>query len=249
MPRPRIPLLFLPGLVSDAELFGPQLEGLADVADMRVADLTKQDTMAALAADALAAAPWPRFAVAGLSMGGYVAHEILRQAPARVLGLALMDTSARPDTPESTANRRRLMSLARHDFPAVTETLLPKLMHPANAADPRLAAIVRGMAARAGPEAFERQELAIIARIDSRPGLARIRCPAIVIAGEDDALMPREVHDEQASGIAGAALEIVPACGHLASIEAPDRVNAALAGWLARVSEANQFASTPMRSA
>jgi len=238
MPRARVPLLLLPGLLCDAELFGPQLDGLAGRADMRVADLTKHDTMAALAADALAQAPWPRFAVAGLSMGGYVAHEILRQAPARVLGLALMDTSAQPDAPESTANRRRLMSLARHDFAAVTETLLPKLMHPANAADPRLAGIVRGMAARVGPAAFERQELAIIARVDSRPGLARVRCPTIVIAGADDAIMPREVHEEQASGIAGAVLEIVPACGHLASIEAPDRVNAALAGWLARAATA-----------
>jgi pimeloyl-ACP methyl ester carboxylesterase len=234
MPHGRVPLLFLPGLLSDAELFGPQLEGLMGVADMRVADLTRHDTMAALAADAIAQAPWPRFAVAGLSMGGYVAHEILRQAPARVLALALMDTSARPDTPESTANRQRLMALARHDFPAVTESLLPKLMHPDHAANPRLAAIVRGMAERIGPEAFERQELAIIARADSRQGLARIRCPSIVIAGADDALIPREVHEEQAAGIPGTPLVRIPDCGHLSTIEAPDAVNVALAGWLAR---------------
>lgn len=228
----RVPLLLLPGLASDAELFGPQLEDLAGVADVRVADLTKHDTMAALAADALAQAPWPRFALGGLSMGGYVAYEILRQAPGRVSALALMDTSARPDTPESTENRRRLMALAERDFPAVVETLLPKLMTEAHVAEPRLAKVVRDMAERTGPAAFVRQEGAIIGRADSRPDLARIACPAIVIAGADDQLMPRDIHAEQAAGLR-AELVIVPDCGHLSSIEQPAQVNAALRRWLA----------------
>jgi pimeloyl-ACP methyl ester carboxylesterase len=230
----RPPLLLLPGLASDAELFGPQLEDLAVVADVRVADLAKHDTMAALAADALAQAPWPRFALGGLSMGGYVAYEILRQAPQRVSALALMDTSARPDTPESTENRRRLMSLAERDFPAVVETLLPKLMTPGHAADPRLAKVVRDMAQRVGPDAFVRQERAIIGRADSRPDLARIACPTIVMAGADDQLMPREILAEQATGIRGAELVFVDDCGHLSSIEQPAKVNAALRRWLAR---------------
>ena len=233
MTRP--PLLLLPGLASDAELFGPQLEDLAGVADVRVADIAGHDTIAALAADALAQVPWPRFALGGLSMGGYVAYEILRQAPERVSALALIDTSARPDTPESSENRRRLMSLAARDFDAVVETLLPKLMTPAHAADPRLAKVVRDMARRVGPEGFVRQERAIIARADSRPDLARIACPAVVIAGADDALMPREIHAEQAAGIRGAELEFVDDCGHLSSIEQPRRVNDALRRWLARV--------------
>lgn len=233
MTPPRVPLLFLPGLLCDEALFAPQLAGLVDLADLRVARLAAHDTMAALAADALGQAPWPRFAVAGLSMGGYVAHEILRQAPGRVRGLALLDTSARPDSPEATDNRRRLMALAERDFPAVIETLLPKLMHPEHVADRRLAGIVRGMAERVGPAAFARQELAIIRRADSRPDLACIRCPSIVIAGADDALIPREVHDEQAAGIRGAELVLVPVCGHLSTIEQPDRVNEALRRWLA----------------
>lgn len=230
----RVPLLLLPGLLCDEALYAPQLEALAGVADMRVADLTRRDTMAAMAADAIAQAPWPRFAVAGLSMGGYCAHEVVRQAPARVAALALLDTSARPDTPEASENRRRLMSLARHDFPAVAETLLPKFMLPSNVADPRLAGIVRGMAARVGPEAFERQELAIISRADSRPALARIACPTLVLTGADDALITREMHEEQAKAIPGATLVVVPECGHLATIEAPEAVNAAMRDWLAR---------------
>ena len=229
----RPPLLLLPGLASDAELFGPQLELLAGVADIRVADLARHDTMAALAADALAQAPWPRFALGGLSMGGYVAHEILRQAPQRVSALALIDTSSRPDTPEATENRQRLMSLAQRDYAAVVQALLPKLMTPAHVADPRLAKVVRDMAMRIGPEAFARQERAIIGRKDSRPDLARIACPTVVIAGADDQLMPREIHAEQASGIAGAELVIVDDCGHLSSIEQPAKVNAALRRWLA----------------
>jgi len=124
------------------------------------------------------------------------------------------------------------MALAERDFPAVVEALLPKLMTPAHVADARLAAAVRGMAARIGPAAFARQERAIIARVDSRPDLARIACPAIVIAGADDALMPREIHAEQAEGIRGAELVIVPACGHLSSLEQPAAVNAALRRWL-----------------
>ena len=230
----RLPLLLLPGLASDGELFAPQVEGLADVADLSVADLTGHDTMAGLAADVLARAPWERFALGGLSMGGYVAYEILRQAPQRVTALALVDTSARPDTPEAVENRKRLIALAARDFTAVVETLLPKLMTPAHVADPRLAAIVRGMAARTGPDAFVRQEQAIIARADSRPDLARIACPTVVIAGADDALMPREIHAEQATGIRGAELAIVDDCGHLASIEQPRRVNDLLRTWLAR---------------
>ena len=231
----RTPLLLLPGLASDDELFAPQAAALADVADLRVADLTKHDTMAELAADALAQAPWPRFALGGLSMGGYVAYEMLRQAPQRVSGLALMDTSARPDTPESTENRRRLIALAARDFKAVVETLLPKLMTPAHVATPRLAGVVRGMAERLGADAFVRQERAIIGRADSRPDLGRIACPTLVLAGAEDALMPREIHAEQAAGIPGATLAIVDDCGHLSSIEQPQRVVDALRHWLARV--------------
>lgn len=230
----RLPLLLLPGLLCDEALYAPQLAALADVADMRVADLTRKDTMPAMAADAIAQAPWPRFAVAGLSMGGYCAHELVHQAPGRVTALALLDTSARPDTPDASENRRRLMALARHDFPAVAETLLPKFMLPANVADPRLAGIVRGMAARVGPGAFERQELAIISRADSRPRLASIKCPTLVLTGSDDALITREMHEEQAHAIPGAKLVVVPDCGHLSTIESPAAVNAALREWLAR---------------
>ncbi len=229
------PVLFLPGLLCDAALFAPQLAALAGTAELRVADLTRGETMTALARAALDQAPWPRFAIAGLSMGGYAAHEMLRLAPQRIAGVALLDTSARPETPEATANRERLMALAERDFPAVIDTLLPKFMHPDHVADARLAGTVRDMALRIGPEVFPRQERAIISRADSRAGLARIACPAVVITGAEDALITREMHAEQAEGIPGAKLVVIPHCGHLSTLEQPAAVNDALREWLARM--------------
>src|SRR5215469_18912975 len=108
----KTPLILLPGLLCDAALWGPQTAALADIADMSVADLTQADSMAAMAEAVLGAAP-PKFALAGLSMGGYVAFEVMRRAPERVERLALLDTSARPDTPEHKRARRELMALAQ----------------------------------------------------------------------------------------------------------------------------------------
>ncbi len=126
----RLPLLLLPGLINDARLWLSQVSQLSDIADARVGDLTVADTIPALAAAALSQAPAERFALAGLSMGGYVAMEIMRQAPERVLALALLDTSARADTEEATEGRRKAMALAETDFPAVIAALLPKMVHP-----------------------------------------------------------------------------------------------------------------------
>src|SRR5690606_9360462 len=130
-------LLFLPGLLEDADGFAPLIARMKGAhAESVVADLTRHGTMAELAASALEQAPDGPLWIAGHSMGGYVALEMVRQAPERVAGLALMNTHARPDSPESTENRRRLMKLAETDFPAVNAALLPKLMTPAHLKDP-----------------------------------------------------------------------------------------------------------------
>lgn len=224
--------LILPGLLEDADAFEHQVTALREVASVLVADLTRADSMAELARDALRQAPPGPLAILGHSMGGYVALELLRQAPERVARVALVNTNARPDTPESTANRRRLMELAERDFPAVIATLLPKLVAEANLANGEVAGTITGMALATGKEAFARQEEAIIGRADSRPFLGAIRCPTLVVAGEMDQLMPVEVLRELAEGIPGARLEVVEGSGHMTSLERPEALTRLLRDWL-----------------
>lgn len=200
---------------------------------MTVGDLTRADSMAGVAESVLAAAP-PRFALAGLSMGGYVSFEIMRRAPERVMRLALLDTSARADTPEQTEARRALIDLCdRGEFKGVTPRLLPRWIHPARLADTALTETVMAMTARVGREAFVRQQTAIMSRPDSRPGLSRIGCPTLVLCGREDQATPVEVHREMAADIANARLAVVPECGHLSPLERPAEVTAALRAWLA----------------
>ena len=229
---PQTPLLFLPGLLEDADAFKQQVEGLHDLAACATADLTRADTIAGMAADALAQAPGDRFALAGHSMGGYVALEILRQAPRRVARVALLNTHARPDSAESTANRQRLMALAERDFPGVMQQLMPRIVARAHLADEDITGRITEMALGTGKEAFLRQERAIIARIDSRPHLGDIRCPALVVAAREDGIMPLEWLQELASGIPGARLEVVEASGHCSTLEQPERVTGLLRNWL-----------------
>lgn len=227
-------LLFLPGLLEDAAAFQALVEGLGPRVTPRVADLTRSDSIAALARDALAQSPAERFSLAGHSMGGYVALEVMRQAPERVERLALLCTNARPDTAESSENRRRLIALSERDFPAVVATLMQKQLTPAHMADMDITGTIESMALAIGKEAFARQQQANIGRIDSRPSLKDIACPTIVIAGRDDQIMPLELMKELADGIAGSRLTVIEDCGHMATIEQPARVLEALVGWLER---------------
>jgi pimeloyl-ACP methyl ester carboxylesterase len=165
-------------------------------------------------------------------MGGYVALEIMRQAPQRVDRLALLNTHARPDTPEATENRRRLMELAQQDFPAVIRTLIPKLLLEEHAQDPEITGTITEMALATGKEAFIKQEQAIIGRIDSRPHLGKIRCRTLVLAARHDALMPLELLEELARGIPSSTLAIVERSGHMTPIEQPEEVTELLTAWL-----------------
>lgn len=228
----RIPLILLPGMPLDGALWEHQTRHLADVAEPSVGDLTGQDSMAALATAVLAQAP-PRFALAGLSMGGYVAFEILRRAPERVAKLALLDTSARPDTPEQTATRQdavRLVGQGR--LRQVVAAGLPRLVHPDRTGDTALVDSVQAQAQRVGPDGYARQQTAIMNRPDSRPGLKTIACPTLVLCGRQDAITPPEVHEEIAGGIPGARLVLVEDCGHLSAMEQPQAVTALLREWL-----------------
>jgi len=228
-------LLLLPGLLNGANLFEAQIEALADIVGVTVVDLTRSDSIAALADDALSQARDGMFVLAGMSMGGYVAFEIMRRAPQRVQALALLSTSARPDTPESTANRKQLIALSETDFPAVVEKLIARMAHPDDANTPEVGGMFQQMAAALGREVFVNQERAIIGRPDSRPTLAAIRCPTLVLCGRDDVVTPPEVNREVAERIAGARLEILDDCGHLVPLEQPERLTQILREWLCDV--------------
>ncbi|CAA7620802.1 Hydrolase or acyltransferase [Candidatus Terasakiella magnetica] len=225
-------LLLLPGLLNDSRLWQAQAEALAPVARVMVGDLSCDDSLAAMADRVLKAAP-PRFALGGLSMGGYVAMEIMRQAPERVERLALLDTTARPDLSEQSHRRRDAIAVAQAGgFDKIMPTMLPNLLHPDHLKDEAITALAKDMARATGREAFIRQQTAIMARPDSRPFLSAIACPALVLCGADDALTPPDRHQEMAELIAGAKLVVVPHCGHLSALEQPEAVTRALAGWL-----------------
>jgi len=228
----RTPLLLLPGLLEDADSFAHQAAGLAETAEITVADLTASSTMADLARDALRQAAPGKLAIAGHSMGGYVALEIMRQAPERVTKLALLNTNARADSAESTDNRRRLMALAQKDFDAAASTLVQRQLTAEHLADPTITATITQMARAVGREAFARQQQAIIGRIDSRPHLAKIACPTLVLAAREDAIMPLEVMQEIADAVPASRLVVVEASGHMATLEQPEAVTAALREWL-----------------
>ena len=224
----------VPGLVSDDDLFGEQSAALAGEVDVIVSDVSRSRSIADMARAALAVAP-PSFALAGLSMGGYVVWEILRQARERVTAVALLDTSARPDAEEQSARRQALMELAQAGrFPDVLELLWPFEVSPVHRSDAALRARADAMFLRAGPEVFVRQTEAIIARMDSRPDLASVDVPALVLCGRDDAITPLDGSQEMAAGIPGAELVVLDDCGHLSSWERPAEVTAALRRLLAR---------------
>ena len=225
-------LMFLPGLLNDASLFEEQVTALSTLAAVSVADLTRAESIAAMADEALKEAPEGRFVLVGLSMGGYVAFEIMRRAPERVCGLILLDTSARPDTPESSTTRQALMTLAETDFDAVTEQLLPKLSHPDRVSLPAVRGVIQSMAASLGKEVFIRQQKAIMGRPDSRPTLAKITCPTLVICGREDLITPPEMAEEITAGIKHAQLKIIEQCGHLSTLDQPETVGKLICRWI-----------------
>ena len=226
------PILLVPGLASSARIYAPVIPALWRFGPVTVANHIRDDSMAAIARRILAEAP-PRFALAGHSMGGYIAFEIMRQASERVTRLALINTQARPDTPEATARRRAQMERARRgELRAVREESFPELVHPSRRNDAEILALVHAQDEDVGVDGYLRQQTAIIARADSRPTLATIKCPTLVLTGDADTTIPNAFSKEMAEGIAGARLVILDRCGHLPQAEQPQATVRALTEWL-----------------
>lgn len=230
MARPT--LVLLPGLLNTRLVFEPLIAELGDVADVIVPELYQCESIEEMARAALGLAP-ERFSLGGFSMGGYVAFEILRQAPERVERLALIDTQASPDPPESTARRRAFVDQSKIGrFHGVTSTLMPSLIHPSRLADTSVTQPIIEMAQLIGADGFAREQRAIMARPDSRPLLVDIKVPTVVISGREDRTVPLSRAEEMAADISNSQLVVLKECGHMAPLERPVELAAALRRWL-----------------
>lgn len=227
-----LPIVLVPGLNCSPPLYAPQMSALWRFGPVTVATHTHDDSMAAIAARILRDAP-QRFALAGLSMGGYIALEVMRQAAGRVAKLALLDTGPRDDPPQMQEKRRTNIALAEAGcFDEIIDAQFPLYVHPSRANDAALKAIYLAMCHDVGAQAYVRQQKAIMTRADSRPLLPAIRCPTLVLVGAQDEATPPALSEEMVAAIPGARLATVADCGHLSTLERPEAVTQALVEWM-----------------
>ncbi|MGF1704028.1 alpha/beta hydrolase [Photobacterium makurazakiensis] len=228
-----VPLLWLPGLLCDHHLFTSVNQRLADNVDPQCAVLTADESMQVLAAKVLEDAP-ERFILGGLSMGGILAFEVYRQAPERVAGLILIGTNAADEKMEITLKRNSLVEKAvQGAFSMITpEILMPLLIHPSRLNDPSLTSTVTLMAEHVGLNCFMAHANALATRPDARPLLASIAVPTLIICGRDDLLCPVSNHLLMAEQIPDVSLHILNNCGHLTTMEQPERVAHHINAWL-----------------
>ena len=225
-------VIFIPSQLLTADLWAPQLAALKGKANCTVAANSGFDTIAGLAKAVLDAAP-KSFVLTVHGMGGFIGFEMLRQQPERVEKLVLVSTLASADTPAQTARRMGYLKLVEAgDFAKVVDERIPLMIPPDRRNDAALTALVRKMAADTGPDAFLRQQKAIMGRIDSRPSLENIRCPTLLIYGRYDGISTIDHQQEMLTGIKNARLEIVEDSGHLVPIERPEKANALIANWI-----------------
>lgn len=227
-------LILLPGTLCSEILWSDQIEHLSDIADTHVGDLTQDETIQGMAKSILRKAP-PEFSLAGLSMGGIVAMEVVRQAPERVKRLALLDTNPLPPRAEQIKGWENFIGMANEGrFTEVTEKyLLPGLVHPGRLKDLNLIEKIIKMAEDIGPKAMIKQMKALMTRPDAREHLSKINCPTLVLLGRQDALCSIEMHEFLTSAIPNAKLCVIEECGHLSTMEKPEEVTLALRSWLA----------------
>lgn len=224
-------IVLLPGMMCDGRLYGPQIAAFGNRA-VHLAPLVGADSVQALAAQVLAEAP-PRFALAGLSMGGIVAMEIVAQAPDRVVRLALLDTNPRDELPAVQA--RRGPQIASVQAGGLSDVMRNEMKPNYLADGPRRAAILdlcMDMAMALGPKVFCDQSVALKLRPDYQDTLRRVQVPTLVLCGREDTLCPVERHELMHRLIPHSTLHIVEKAGHLPTLEQPDETTAALVRWL-----------------
>lgn len=226
------PILFVPGMMCDARVFGPQIEDLSRDFALHIARVTQAESIREMAAEAIHHAP-PRFALAGLSMGGMVAMEILRRVPERVTRIALISTTPLPETPEQAAWREG--QIVKAQAGNLTEAVRTAIGLDNIAPGPRRAEVldlVDRMAADLGPREFVRQSRALQRRPDAQKALRMTRSPALVLCGGQDKLTPPRRHEFMAELIPYAELAVIDEAGHLPTLETPEKTNMALRAWM-----------------
>lgn len=236
--HPLTPLLLLPGLMNDERVWGPIVPAVGAGRHVHVAPTHLHDSVGASAREAIGAMPPGPFAVAGFSLGGYVALEVCRQAPGRVAGLALLDTGARADADEARQARARMVEAiggAMATLDQLAAGFAPRVVHRSRLQDKPLLSLLADMAASVGSEGFAKQQRAAMDRIDSRDVLGDLQVPALVLCGRDDQVTPLPLSEEMAALLPDAELVVVEDAGHMTTLEHPDAVGAAVRGWLSRV--------------
>ena len=225
--RPTI--FLLPGLLCDGAIWKHQTAALGEFADIVIPDFRFVRSIPAMAQIVLENAP-ERFSVAGHSMGGRVALEVIRMASARVERLALLDTGIHPRKPNEEVARQQLIDLARRDgMGALATPWLQPMLHPDHTS---LIPALMEMVKRSTPDTFENQQRALLDRPDARTALSSIHCPTLILCGREDIWSPVAQHEEIASLIPGATLIVVEKCGHMSPVERPEAVTAALRDWI-----------------
>ena len=225
-------LILVPGLLCDNLVWHDAIAAFASTHDVVVPVLDGLDSIPAMAAQVLLDAP-TTFALAGHSLGGRIALEVLRQAPERVAALALLDTGVHPCSPGEPQQRQVLLDIAvTQGMRAVARAWLPPMVHPARRSDPAFMAPLEAMIERRTPETFRNQVAALLNRPDATPVLASIHCPTCVICGRQDEWSPPAQHESIAAGISGAQLTVIDDAGHMAPCERPQAVVAELRRWL-----------------
>lgn len=227
-------LFLVPGLLCDAAIWTHQIAALGSRYDIRVPDLTGDDSIDAMVDRVLDGAP-PTFSIAGHSMGGRVAMRLIARAPERVRRLALLDTGVHPPRPGEAEARQVLLDVsASQGMPALADLWLPPMVRDGALDDDALRASLHAMVERMDPTVHRRQIAALLGRPDAQPGLRAIDCPVLVGVGAEDRWSPPEQHRLIADAIPGADLIVFADGGHMAPVEAPEAVTAALAQWMLR---------------